>query len=344
MTSAELRRETPDCGAEATKKIKLSYQTPHGRMYNGRIEDALASQPLQKLKGQVNLILTSPPFPLVRKKRYGNETGEAYLAWLEALAKPLSELLAPDGSIVIEVGNAWEPGSPVMSTLPLEALLAFKRSAGLHLCQHVICHNPARLPSPAAWVNIKRVRLKDSFTHVWWMSRTENPKADNRRVLTPYKPDMKKLLKNQSYNAGTRPSGHVISEKGFLTDHGGSISPNVIEMGANAVPESLLKYTGTAWDAKYRQYCKDMKLEAHPARMQASLSAFFVKFLTEEGDTVLDPFGGSNTTGAVAEELGRNWVAVEAEKKYIEGSRGRFEQFRKLAKVAESGSVEADGA
>src|SRR5208337_1244110 len=100
----------------------------------------------------------------------------------------------------------------------------------LHLCQQIICHNPARLPGPAAWVNVKRVRLKDSFTHVWWMSRSPTPKADNRRVLTPYSSDMRKLLKTQRYNAGRRPSGHVISERGFLNDHGGAIAPHVIDL------------------------------------------------------------------------------------------------------------------
>jgi DNA methylase len=116
-------------------------------MFNGRIEDVLDSPEIEKVKGKVNLILTSPPFPLVRKKRYGNETGEVYLSWLESLAGRLADLLTDDGSIVIEIGNAWEQGSPVMSTLPIEALLAFKKAAKLHLCQHAICHNPARLPS-----------------------------------------------------------------------------------------------------------------------------------------------------------------------------------------------------
>lgn len=308
--------------------VTEAYRTDLGYMLHGRIEDALASPKLAELKGKVNLIVTSPPFPLVRKKRYGNETGEKYLQWLEKLAAPLSDLLTDDGSIVIEIGNAWEEGSPFMSTLPLEALLAFKRAAGLNLCQHVICHNPARLPSPAAWVNLKRARLKDSFTHVWWMSKAEFPKADNRNVLNPYSKDMKQLLKRQKYNAGVRPSGHVISEKGFLTDHGGAIGPNVLDLTGEHYPEALLRFTGTKWDADYRSYCKEKGLVSHPARMQSSLSAFFIKFLTDKSDLVLDPFGGSNTTGRVAEEMGRRWVSVEAEQGYVDGSRGRFPDLR----------------
>jgi DNA modification methylase len=309
-------------------QVTEAYRTGLGSMIQGRIEDALASERLKSLQGKVSLIVTSPPFPLVRKKEYGNETGEAYLTWLKELASPLADLLTEDGSIVIEIGNAWEPGVPVMSTLPLEALLEFKRAAKLHLCQHVICHNPARLPSPAAWVNVKRVRLKDSFTHVWWLSKSQNPKADNRAVLNPYSDDMKRLLKSQKYNAGTRPSGHVISETGFLKDHGGSIGANVIELDdERTTPESLLKFSGTKWDANYRDYCKKFSLPAHPARMQALLSAFFVKFLTDPDDLVLDPFAGSNTTGAVSEALGRRWLGVEASPDYVRGSRGRFAQF-----------------
>jgi len=302
-----------------------------GKMLVGRVEDFLdESRWSTRLRGKINLIFTSPPFPLVRKKRYGNQSGEKYLAWLESLAPRLAELLAPDGSIVVEVGNAWEEGVPVMSTLPLEALLSFKRAANLFLCQQVICHNPARLPSPAQWVTIKRNRLKDSYTHVWWMSRTPWPNADNTRVLTPYSADMKQLLKRKSYNAGRRPSGHVVSAKGFLTDHGGAISSNVVDLDPEdpKLPRSLMKFTGTSWDANYRTYCAEHGLEAHPARMQADLAAFFIKFLTGPNDLVLDPFGGSNTTGAVAEALNRRWLSVEANAGYAEGSKGRFEQFR----------------
>jgi site-specific DNA-methyltransferase (cytosine-N4-specific) len=231
---------------------------------------------------------------------------------------------------VIEIGNAWEQGSPVMSTLTLEALLAFKKAAKLHLCQSLICHNPARLPTPAAWVTVKRIRLKDSFTHVWWMSRSEYPKADNRRVLTPYSKDMKQLLKKKRYNAGRRPSGHFISRTGFLANNGGAISPNVIDVSPDDAkfPTSLLKFTGTAWDSNYRDYCESHGLEPHPARMQIGLAAFFIQFLTVENDLILDPFAGSNTTGAVAENLGRKWISVEAKSEYVIGSKGRFDQFR----------------
>lgn len=320
---------TPSVNSEVEERqpVTLAYRSELGQMLVGRIEDALTDAALEGVRGKVNLVFTSPPFPLVRKKRYGNESGEKYVEWLKSLAPRLTQLLAPNGSIVVEVGNAWVKGLPVMSTLPIEALLAFRDAADLNVCQQIICHNPARLPSPAVWVNVKRIRLKDSYTHVWWMSPSETPKADNRKVLVPYSPSMKKLLKRKSYNSGRRPSGHVVSETGFLTNHGGAIAANVIDITPDQghVPTSLLQFTGTAWDAQYRDYCAKHDLPAHPARMQADLAAFFIQFLTDPGDLVVDPFAGSNTTGAVAEQLGRRWIGVEAKDEYAEGSKGRFD-------------------
>jgi len=295
--------------------VDQSYTTKLGTMYVSRIESFLDSDTSQDLRGSVQLIFTSPPFPLNRKKKYGNKTGKEYLAWLHDLAPRLTELLTPEGSIVMELGNAWEPGAPVMSTLALEAFLDFKKAGRLNLCQQFICHNPARLPSPAQWVTVERIRVKDSFTHIWWMSPTERPKADNRNVLIEYSPNMKGLLARRSYNSGRRPSGHLIGRDSFFKDNGGAIPPNVFVS------------SNTTSTGRYREYCREQEIEPHPAPMQMDMVGFFVKMLTDPGDLVLDPFAGSNSTGAVAEELGRRWIAIEPNREYMEGSKGRFPQF-----------------
>lgn len=290
----------------------VAYATRRGRMFHGKADEILADGSLSRFEGKVNLIFTSPPFPLNRKKRYGNETGDSYIHWLCAFGPLFKKMLTPDGSIVIEMGNSWEPGMPVMSTLALRALLEFQSKNDLHLCQEFIWQNPAKLPSPAQWVNVERIRVKDSFTKLWWMSSSETPKADNQRVLREYSKAMKSLLKKGSYNAGKRPSEHDISETAFLRDNGG------------AIPSNVLTYANTHSGDAYQLYCRQNRLQLHPARMPSELAKFFIKFLTEPGDIVLDPFGGSNTTGAAAEELERLWICIEASEDYIKGSRGRF--------------------
>lgn len=287
------------------------YATKWGRMYQGTIEQYLDTYERSQ-RGKIDLIFTSPPFPLHFKKRYGNLDGAAYVDWLAGLADRLADLLKPTGSLVMEIGNAWLPGRPVMSLLPLQTLMAILEKGRLNLCQQFVCHNPARLPTPAQWVNVERIRVKDSFTHVWWMSRGDRPKANNREVLTPYSDDMRRLLKTQNYNSGIRPSGHRIGEKSFLTDNGGAIPPNVLVM------------SNTGWNDAYRIYCREMALEMHPAPMPPQLPDFFIKMLTDKRDVVLDPFAGSNTTGATAEQLNRRWIAIEPRLEYIEGSVGRF--------------------
>lgn len=293
---------------------KVAYRTRRGVMYVGHAEQVFSSSEARHLRGKVNLIFTSPPFPLNRKKKYGNKQGDAYKKWLADFAPLFRELLAPSGSIVIEMGNAWEPGQPVMSTLALEALLGFLRAGNFHLCQQFICHNPTRLPTPAQWVNVERIRVKDSYTHLWWMSPSEKPLADNRRVLRPYSKAMLKLLESGKYNSGHRPSEHHIGSTSFLRNNAG------------AIPSNVLTFSNTSAVDPYLRYCREHKLSPHPARMPVGLPEFFIKFLTKPRGLVLDPFAGSNTTGAVADKNKRRWVSIEANEDYVAASRGRFER------------------
>lgn len=306
----------------------LAYRTGAGAMFVGKAEEALTRAPLLEYRGKVQLLFTSPPFPLVREKKYGNLQGGAFAKWLAGYAALFTDYLTANGSIVIELGNGWTQGQPTMSTASLKALLAFQEAAGLHLCQEFICYNPARLPTPAEWVTVRRVRVKDSFTRVWWMSPTPYPKADNRRVLTEYSDSMRKLLKRGTYTGGKRPSEHHIGPRSFLQNNGGAIPPNVlIPPGADHLElQALLAIANTASNNAYNRLCRERELKKHPAVMPEPLVEFFMQFLTEAGDLVLDPFAGSNTTGAVAERLGRRWLAVEADADYAAASQVRFER------------------
>ena len=315
---------------------KPVYSTGLGSMYSGLSEKVLKSRPLENLHGQAQLVFTSPPFPLNTKKRYGNLQGEEYIKWFASFAPLLRKFLTPDGSIVVEIGNAWEPGRPVMSTTVLRAFLRFLEKGGLHLCQEFIWYNSARLPSPVEWVNKERIRVKDAFTRIWWMSPTDRPKADNLRVLREYSPSMKRLIETGKYNAGPRPAEYHIGEESFKTDNNGAIPPNVGDVdGLPSIDRTitpkdfeqatnLLKAANTGSRDAYREFCLSHGATIHPARMPRSLVEFFLKFLTDEEDLVMDPFGGSNTTGATAENMGRRWASIEAEWEYAVHSIGRF--------------------
>jgi site-specific DNA-methyltransferase (cytosine-N4-specific) len=278
---------------------------------------------LPEFKGKIDLILTSPPFPLNQKKAYGNKQGEEYKQWFTELAPLYKELLSKNGSIVMEIGNAWEKHRPVQSLLHLESLLGFVKAADLRLIQEFICYNPSKLPTPAQWVTVNRIRTVDSYTHIWWMAKTDTPKSDNTKVLRPYSKSMQQLLKRGTYNSGKRGSEHNISKNGFLKDHGGSIAHNFFEIDPIEekrdvrLPRNVLSFSNTCSNDYFMRTCRKQGITTHPARMHMGVADFFIEILTKPGDLVMDPFAGSGTTCYAAEKAGRKWIGCEVDPDYI---------------------------
>ena len=252
------------------------FKTALGKMI---LADSCAYVKDHLAEGSVDLIMTSPPFALVRKKGYGNEDEGQYVDWFRPFGAQFKRVLKDSGSLVIDIGGAWLPGQPTRSLYHFKLLLMLCEEVGFHLAQDFYWWNPAKLPTPAEWVTVRRIRVKDAVNCVWWLSKTPWPKASNRRVLQPYSESMKDLLQN-GYKAMKRPSGHDISDK-FSKDNGAAIPPNLIALAH------------TESNGRYLRYCKDNGIAPHPARYPADLPEFFVRMLTDPGDFVLDPFGGS---------------------------------------------------
>lgn len=286
---------------------KVFHKTGFGKILHG---DSLIA--LRQMKaGSVNLIMTSPPFGLVRQKDYGNVHADDYVEWFKEFGAEFRRILADDGSLVIDIGGAWNKGLPTRSLYHFKLLIMLCEEIGLHLAEEFYWWNPSKLPTPAEWVNIRRIRAKDAVNCVWWLSKTPWPKASNRRVLQPYSDAMRDLLKN-GYKAKKRPSGHDISTK-FSIDNGAAIPPN------------LLAIANTDSNGQYLTYCKEKGLKPNPARYPGELPEFFIRMLTDEGDTVIDPFAGSCVTGEVCERLKRRWTCIELEEEYLLGAIVRFD-------------------
>jgi DNA modification methylase len=299
-------------------KQKALYATELGAAYLGDSQLLLRELP----DASVNLAITSPPFALHFKKEYGNKDQGDYIPWFLEFAREVKRVLAQDGSFVIDLGGAYEPGRPTRSLYQFKLLISLVEDVGFYLAQEFYWHNPGKMPAPAEWVTVRRIRVKDSVNCLWWLSKTSNPKADNRKVLVPYSPDMERLIR-KGYRAKQRPSGHNITKK-WGRDQGGAICSNLIVQGNNDSNGSYLKL------------CAQAGLKPHPARFPPQLPEFFVSFLTDEGDLVLDIFAGSNTTGAVCEQLRRRWLAFELESRYLEAGRLRFPKLAAELRIAES--------
>jgi len=300
----------PEYGSQFPRKLVRSFKkTGKGEMLWGDSRAYLfnVAEP-----NSVDLIMTSPPFGLVRKKDYGNEDADRYCDWFRPFAEGFKRVLKDSGSLVIDIGGAWIPGTPTRSLYHFKLLVMLVEEYGFHLCQEHYWWNPAKLPTPAEWVNVRRVRVKDAVNCVWWLAKTPFPKASNKRVLQPYSKSMKDLLRN-GYIAKKRPSGHDISEK-FQKDNGGAVPPN------------LLAVANTESTSRYQEFCRNQNIPIHPARFPSQLPEYFIRMLTDEGDLVVDPFGGSCVTGAVAESIKRKWICCELSEEYLQGALARFDE------------------
>jgi site-specific DNA-methyltransferase (cytosine-N4-specific) len=314
------------------------YQTEFGEAWAGDSRRLLKNLP----DHSVDLIFTSPPYALHTAKPYGNHQDDTYVKWFRPFAAEIFRILTSSGSFVLNIGAGWQSGVPTRSLYVYKLLLdlcepdARRREAPrFHLAQEFFWFNPAKMPNPAQWVTVNRIRVKDAVEYVWWFSKTPNPKADNRKVLTPYSKSMQRLLSTQKYNKGRRPSGWQVSDV-WAVNHGGAIPPNVLPVDLVDTPHSspnagmgehlnMFVEANTSSNDAYRKRCRDNGVAAHPAMFPKALPEFFIRFLTDPEDLVVDPFAGSNTTGKTADELGRRWIAIERNRSYLESSRYRWD-------------------
>lgn len=273
----------------------------------------------------VDLVVTSPPYALHFKKEYGNEDQDSYIKWFLPFAREIRRILRPTGSFVLNIGGTWTPGAPHRSLYQFKLLIALCDDVGFNLAQEFFWYNPAKMPAPAEWVNVRRIRVKDSVEYIFWLTKDASAKADNRRVLQPYSKDMQRLMK-RGLKQTRRPSGHLIKDS-WTEDQGGSIPGNLFksDAGDTLAAENLIECGNNESNSEYIRCMKELGRKIHPARFPASLPRFFISFLTDPEDLVLDPFAGSNTTGSVAQELGRKWISVEMSREYAEDSAFRFE-------------------
>lgn len=273
-----------------------SYKTKFGECICGDAKDLITMLE----NGSVDLFITSPPYPLINPKEYGNESQDKYNDWLLEFIKLMIPKLKSTGSIVIDFGTSYLKNKPSYNIYSFELLVRMVKELKLNLCQPFYWYNPSRLPYPSMYVCRRKIRAKDNVNNLWWLSPNENPKADTTKVLKKYSKSMKKYFKKKSPTDTT------------------------FQKNKGALPSNLLEMANADNKSQYLQACRNMGIKYHPARFPTALPEFFVKFLTDENDFVVDIFGGSNTTGYVCETLERRWKTFEMSQEYVAASAFRF--------------------
>ena len=144
------------------------------------------------------------------------------------------------------------------------------------------------MPTPAEWVCVRRVRVKDGIEAIWWLSKTPHPRADNRAVLWPYSDSYRQRLANPRRDTRLCPSGHP-TELRTLSDRGGAIPP---QPDSRSAQRQQQPNTSSTVASKVSNRIRP----GFPRR----LPEYFIRLCTQAGDTVVDPFAGSCVTGESA--------------------------------------------
>ena len=213
------------------------YTTDSGAAYQGDSRELLKELP----DDSIDLIVTSPPFALQHQKEYGNEDQDGYNDWFMEFIPEVRRVLQPHGSFVVEIGGAFKRGYPERSTYQFQLLNRIVEEGNMHLAQDFYWYNPAKLPNPIEWVNVRKIRVTDAVTHIWWLTPEINkdsavkegehphPEATTQRVLQEYSDSQKQLMETGDYNDGKRSSGWNIDSESFANKNEGSIPDNLLE-------------------------------------------------------------------------------------------------------------------
>ncbi len=301
---------------EAGNEVQLiAFSTNLGIAVFGNCKQVFAG-----LNEPIHLVVTSPPFLLAKPRAYGNPpTMKDYIDFVCGAIEPVCRHLAPGASIVINLTNdAHVKGSPARSTYLERLVLALEDRMGLHLMDRIVWKS-SKAPGPTQWACLRPLQLKTAYEHCYWF--TNDPscvRSNNRKILLPHTERHQKFMeeggikKVASYGDGSQV--HRVGQFGTVTE--GRLPSNVLEVG-----------TSCADTRAYRRRAAELGLPLHGAMMPTRIPEFFIKFLTEPGDLVVDPFGGTGKTALAAERLGRRWAMAEKMLQYIRGAATHFEQF-----------------
>jgi DNA modification methylase len=258
----------------------------------------------KRLTVPVSLCFSSPPYPLSRPRAYGNPEEREIVQYICDTLEPIIEALAEDGSLVLNVSNdIFLTGMPARSTYLERLTLEICDRFGLYLMDRLIWDNPSKAPGPVLWASRSRQQLNVGYEPVLWF--VKNPlkcKANNNRVLQPHKERHLKLIQQGGENRYTNygDGAYRLKPGSFGNATAGTIPKNVITRGHRC-----------SYGLQHRRIAEELGLPTHGAPMPFSIPEFLIRFLTEEGDMVVDPWAGRNMTSLAAELLGRAWMSGE---------------------------------
>lgn len=297
----------------AAPLVKLvAFSTELGVAIWGRCEEVFPG-----LTKSVALCVTSPPYPLRKARAYGGPTAADYTDFLCRALEPIVRALIPGGSLVLNISNdIFESGRPSRDLYAERLVLALHDRLGLALMDRIPWVNPSKPPAPTYWACVRKVQMVATYEPVYWFTNDpDRVRADNRRVLEAHS------ARQEALHARGGEHRRTVYGDGTRRVRPGSYG----RATAGRLPRNVLTRGHTCSDSKaYRRHAQALDLPVHAAMQPTTVPDFFIRFLTEPGDLVVDPFGGTVKTGLAAERLGRRWLVTEQMGAYLRGAAELF--------------------
>lgn len=272
----------------------------------------------RSLDQPIHLCITSPPYPLAVQRAYGNVGESQWVDFITESLEPIVEQLAPGGSIVVNISNdIFQSKSPARSLYVERMVLALNDRLGLSLMDRWPWINLSKPPGPTYWACVNRYQLCSGWEPIFWFTNDPSRvRSDNRRVLQAHTEKHRKFLaegntRHAEYGGGAY---RLRGAESYANQTPGRIPKNVITRG-HRCSDTLA----------FRDAAKELGLPSHPAMFPTEIAEFAIKYLTVEGELVVDHFSGSNKVGLAAERLNRRWLVRE---KVLEYMRVQAEIFR----------------
>jgi len=291
--------------------VMLAFSTKFGCAIFGD-----ARHVFEKSTEPIHLILSSPPYPLIKARAYGNVNEKDFVDWICYTLEPVIKNLVDGGSIVLNISNDIHlKGMPAKSLYKERLVLALSDRFGLYKMDEIPWVNTSKIPTNP-YATKDKIVMRPSWEPILWMCN--NPKrvrSDATRILKPHTEKHLAYVRNggaqKRYENGD--GAYVLKEGAFAKETPGALPQNVFVRGHRC------KET----DA-YRLTCKELGIPHNAATFPADLPRRFINFLTIRGELVADPFGGSLSTGYVAEELERRWMSTDVIWEYLRGGGERY--------------------
>lgn len=267
---------------------------------------------LRAYAGTADLIVTSPPYADARHQHYDSVHPDDFVEWFLTFHEPFYQVLKPDGSLVINIKDKAVNGVRHRYVWHMIEALCDR---GWYAIDDYIWHKTN--PMPGSWPN----RLRDGWEYCFHLAKSKRPYFNADNVRRPIGDWVESRLKNLGKNDRSRHNS--ANSSGFGRDISKWVGKETV------LPSNVLSLPVVG------------RNKGHPAVFPVGLPEFFINLLCPENGFVIDPFGGSGTTGAAALSLGKRSLLIDNNIQYVQEAIKRLQEMGALL-MPSNGANETD--